>query len=197
MSILASRCMPWTVMSVLHGERGTSPAATVWVAGHCHACGQDCPGKCVAAVPGATRPPSAPARDVLRPGALARHGCGPAPTPIARSSTAPRRSPPTTAKRALRGWWRSPAPASGTSASPGVPKPAPCSSATSRCSKCARRVATWPGSLAMPRPHLSGGKRSGLRDGGSTRWQDAVAGHSALVPWGHGRLRGRRAARWT
>jgi hypothetical protein len=47
---------------------GTSPAATVWVSGHCHACGQDCPGKCVAAVPGATRPPSAPARDVWRQG---------------------------------------------------------------------------------------------------------------------------------
>ena len=30
----------------------------------------------------------------------------------------------------------------------------------------------------MPRPNLSGGKRSGLRDGGFTRWRDAVAGHS-------------------
>jgi hypothetical protein len=28
-SILASRCRPWTVMNILHGERGASPAATV------------------------------------------------------------------------------------------------------------------------------------------------------------------------
>jgi len=34
-------------------------------------------GKCVEAVPGETRPPSAPALDVWRQGVLARHGCVP------------------------------------------------------------------------------------------------------------------------
>ena len=43
-----------------------------------------------------------------------------------------RRSPRTTAKRAMRGWWRSPAPAFGTSASPGARKRARCRSAMRR-----------------------------------------------------------------
>ena len=41
-------------------------------------------------------------------------GPPPAPTPIARPSNALRRSLRTTAKLVLRGWWQSPAPASGT-----------------------------------------------------------------------------------
>ena len=40
-------------------------------------------------------------------------------------------------------------------------KPAPCRSGTNGCSRCARHVATWPGILAIPLPHLSRRERRG------------------------------------
>jgi hypothetical protein len=100
-----------------------------------------------------------------------------APTPIARPSNAPRRSPRTTIKRATRGSWRSRARAPGTSPSLVARQPAPCTSAMKRCLRCARRMATWPGTLATPLPKPRSWQRTGLRDGGAGRRRDAVAGH--------------------
>src|SRR5262249_45590874 len=70
-SILASRCIPWTVISVLHGERGHiacgdrvgfRPLSRLWAGLSREMC---------RGLSGATRPPSAPAFDVWRHGILA------------------------------------------------------------------------------------------------------------------------------
>jgi len=72
----------------------------------------------------------------------------------ARPSRARPPSRRTTAKRATRESYQSPAHAPATSASRVARKPAPCRSGTNGCSRCARRVATWRETLEMPPPNL-------------------------------------------